>query len=96
MVTLCAAAADEAIRVVVDQPLVDADGNVDDDFEWPAGVRFAGLGVAGDAYKSASAPGGGYQLDEFTTTDLFAITSTLVRRYEPFYNPARAVGGMVG
>lgn len=89
---VCAGAASEALEALVDQYLDDAG----DPLPWPDGVRLAGIGVAADAYKSLSAPGGGYQMDELTTADAFRIVSTLLRRYEPFYNPSRAVGGMVG
>lgn len=89
---LVAGAANEAIGAVVDAP----PDPLPDPWVWPSGVRLAALGVATDAYKSLSAPGGGYQLDEVTVTDVWTVTSALVRRYEPFYNPARAIGGMVG
>ena len=90
---LCAGAASEALAAVVDQYVDEVTGDPE---PWPDGVRLAGIGVAADAYKSLSAPGGGYQMDEVTTAEAFRIVSTLLRRYEPFYNPVRAVGGMVG
>ena len=90
---LCAGAASEALEALVDQYLDEVTG---EPLPWSDGVRLAGTGVAADAYKSLSAPGGGYQMDEFTSTDVFRIVSTLLRRYEPFYNPTRAVGGMIG
>ena len=92
LVELCAGAASEALFAIVDLYVDDAG----DPLPWPDGVRLAGIGVAADAYKSLSAPGGGYQMDELTTAEAFRIVSTLLRRYEPFYNPSRAVGGMVG
>lgn len=89
---LCAGAASDAVAAVVDPP----PDPLPEDWAWADGVRLAGLGVAGDAYKSLSAPGGGYVLDEVTFTDVFRLTSTIVRRYEPFYAASRAIGGMVG
>jgi hypothetical protein len=89
---LCAGAASEALAAIVDAYVDDAG----DPLPWSDGVRLAGLGVAADAYKSLSAPGGGYQMDEVTTAEAFRIVSTLLRRYEPFYNPTRAVGSMIG
>lgn len=90
---LCAGAASEALFALVDAYVDEVTG---DPLPWSDGVRLAGIGVAADAYKSLSAPGGGYQMDELTTSDAFRIVSTLLRRYEPFYNPSRAVGGLVG
>lgn len=92
VVALCAAAADEAVRAVVDPPPADAPP----EWVWPSGVSLAGLGVAGDTYKALSAPGGGYALDDVVFTDAFKLTSALLRKYEPLINPERAVGGMVG
>ena len=89
---LCAGAASEALSALVVLDLDDQGAPL----PWSDGVRLAGMGVAADAYKSLSAPGGGYQMDELTTADAYRIVSTLLRRYEPFYNPTRAVGGMVG
>ena len=94
LVALCAGAASEAIAAVVD-PLPVDDGGAPVGV-WSDGVTLAGMGVAADAYKSLSALGGGYQMDELTMSDAFRIVSTLLRRYEAFYNPARAVGGMIG
>jgi hypothetical protein len=91
LVALCAAAASEAVAVVVDPPPVDADPA----WSWPSGVTLVGVGVGADAYKAMSAPGAGYQLDEATYTDAFRVVSTLLRRYEPFYNGSRAIGGMI-
>lgn len=93
LVALCAAAASDAVAVVVDPPPVDADPAT---WTWPPSVSLVGVGVGADAYKALSAPGAGYQLDEATFTDAFRVVSTLLRRYEPFYNAFRAIGGMVG
>lgn len=90
---LVADAASEAVAAVVDQYIDETTGDPE---PWTAGVRLAATGVAADAYKSLSAPGGGYQMDEVTTAEAFRIVSTLLRRYEPFYNPTRAVAGMIG
>jgi hypothetical protein len=92
LVALCAAAASETVAALVDPPPPDAD----DSYVWPSGVTLAGLGIASDAFKTLSAQGSGYALDEYSYTDTFVVTSSIARKYEPFYNPARAVGGMVG
>lgn len=86
---LIAEAVSAAVAAVVDpyDPLVGA---------WPPGPRAAALGVAGDVWKSFAAPGGGYQLDDNYATNVYAITSTVLRRYTVLLNPNRAVGGMVG
>jgi hypothetical protein len=97
LVDLCAQAASDAIAVVVEPAPIDADtDDVPDGWDWAAGVKLSGLGVAGDAYKALSAPGGGYQLDEVVYTDVFRMVSNLVRKYEALYAPSRAIGGLVG
>lgn len=87
---LCAAAASAAVGAVVD-PLDTSDPTA----VWPDAVRLVGLEVAAEQYKAASAPGGGFQMDEFTTSG-FHLTGTQLRKYEPVLAPFRAIGGMVG
>jgi hypothetical protein len=86
---LVAEAVSAAVAAVVDpyDPLVAA---------WPPGPRAAALAVAGDVWKSFAAPGGGYQMDDTYATNVYSITSTVLRRYTVLLNPNRAVGGMVG
>ena len=64
--------------------------------EWPPGPSAAALAAAGDVWKSFAAPGGGYQLDDSYATNVYQITSNVLRRYTALLNPNRAVGGMVG
>ena len=92
LVTLCADTASAAVGALVDGPPDDAPP----EWVWPANVTAVGLGVAGDVYKSLTAPGAGYQLDASTFLDASRITSALMKRYEALLNPSRAVGGMVG
>lgn len=87
-----APAVSDAVAAVVDAP----PDPLPDGWVWPAGVTATGIGVGTDVYKSLVSPGGGFQMDEFTATDAYRITSVILRRYEPLYNPVRAVKGMIG
>ena len=87
---LCAAAGSAAVEAVVD-PL-DPD---DVAAVWPDEIRLVALDVAAEHYKAASAPGGGFQMDEFIAAN-WRLTGTQLRKYEPVLAAHRAVGGMVG
>lgn len=89
---LCASAASDAVAAVIDPP----PSPLPDGWVWADGARLAGLGVGGGAYKHLTAPGGGYQLDEVTYTDVFAVTSVALRKYSAFLAPLSAVGTMIG
>jgi hypothetical protein len=85
---LIAQAVSEMVAAVVDAP-VDPD-------PWPASTRTVGLMAAADTYKAATGTGGGYQLDATSYTDVYRLSSTILRRYEPVLAAQRAVGGMIG
>lgn len=85
---LIAAAISEVLAGLVDNP---AEGE-----PWPAAVTFSAYGAGADMFKAATGTGGGYQLDANSFTDVYRMTPTFLRRYEPLWGSARRVKGMVG
>lgn len=71
------------------------DAPIDPD-PWPATLEAAALMAGSDMYKAATGTGGGYQLDATSYTDVYRMTPTFLRRYEPLYATTRAIGGMIG
>lgn len=63
---------------------------------WPPELEAAATMAGADMYKAATGTGGGYQLDATSYTDVYRMTPTFLRRYEPFYANTRAIGGMIG
>jgi hypothetical protein len=91
---LIASAVSDGIAVMVDPlPVDDAGAPVGD---WSDAVKVAGRDAGARVFKATRAPGGGYAMDEFTSTVEFAVTSALFRRYDGLLAPVRAVGGMIG
>ena len=87
-VALLAEAASNMVAALVTMPA--------DPDPWPAEVTGAALGVGADLYKAATGTGGGYQLDATSYTDVYRMTATFLRRYEPMLATVRATGGMAG
>jgi nitrate/nitrite transporter NarK len=86
---LIAAAISAVIAALVDAP-------AEPETEWAAEATTAALMAGADMFKAATGTGGGYQLDATSYTDVYRMTPTFLRRYEPLFANVRAIGGMIG